>query len=176
MRVHRTGFPGPAYAATYEGIPVTSPARTLLDLASVLDHRPLRRAVRQAQSLQLVSMRQLVEVMDRLGSRRGTRKLAGIVAPRSVAGRRVIPDFRWPALRLIVEADGAAWHDDKLAREDDAERQALLEANGERVCGVTWAQAVFHRAETLARLRAAGVPAARVATCSASDLPSRRSA
>ena len=61
--------------------------------------------------------------------------------PLIVAGRRVIPDFRWPELQLIVEADGAAWHDDKLAREDDAERQALLEANGERVLRVTWAEA-----------------------------------
>jgi very-short-patch-repair endonuclease len=46
-----------------------------------------------------------------------------------VNGRRVIPDFRWPAQRLVVEADGAAWHDDRLVREDDAERQALLEAH-----------------------------------------------
>jgi hypothetical protein len=206
VRVHRTRFLGPADAASHEGVPVTSPARSLLDLASVLDQRSLRRAVRQALSLQLVSMRELVEVMDRLGSRRGTRKLAAIVAsgpaptrseledvvldliaggglarpqvnvPLIVAGRRVIPDFRWPALQLIVEADGAAWHDDKLAREDDAGRQALLEANGERVLRVTWAQAVFHRAETLARLRAAGVPEARVATCSASDQQIRRSA
>ncbi len=92
-----------------------------------------------------------------------------------VAGRRVIPDFRWPELQLMVEADAAAWHDDKRAREDDAERQALLEANWERMLRVTWPQAVSRRALTIARLRAAGVPAARVATCSASDRPSRRS-
>ena len=53
-----------------------------------------------------------------------------------------IPDFRWPDQRLVVEADGAAWHDNPLAREDDAERQALLEAAGERVIRVTWEQAV----------------------------------
>ena len=53
-------------------------------------------------------------------------------------GRRVVPDFRWPEQRLVVEADGAAWHDNQLAREDDAERQALLEAHGERVLRVTW--------------------------------------
>ena len=70
----------------------------------------------------------------------------------------MIPDFRWPDERLVVEADGAAWHDDRLAREDDAERQALLEASGERVVRVTWAQAVGRRAQTLERLRAAGAP------------------
>jgi very-short-patch-repair endonuclease len=57
-----------------------------------------------------------------------------------------------------VEADGAAWHQDPIARADDAERQALLEAHGERVVRVTWAQAVGRRAQTLARLKAAGAP------------------
>jgi Protein of unknown function (DUF559) len=54
-----------------------------------------------------------------------------------VGGRRVIPDFRWPDRRLVVEADGAAWHDNEIARAEDAERQALLEAQGERVVRVT---------------------------------------
>ena len=53
--------------------------------------------------------------------------------PLILGGRRVIPDFRWPDRQLVVEADGAAWHDDPLARDADAERQALLEAHGERV-------------------------------------------
>jgi very-short-patch-repair endonuclease len=72
----------------------------------------------------------------------------------------VVPDFRWPEQRVVVEADGAAWHDHQLAREDDAERQALLEASGERVVRVTWDQALTRPQQTLARLRAAGVPAA----------------
>jgi len=75
-----------------------------------------------------------------------------------VAGRRVIPDFRWPAQRLVVEADGAAWHDHRLAREDDAIRQALLEAHGERVVRVTWDQVISHRRQTLARFTSAGAP------------------
>jgi very-short-patch-repair endonuclease len=73
-------------------------------------------------------------------------------------GRRVVPDFRWPAQRLVVEADGAAWHEHKLAREDDAERQALLEAHGERVVRVTWKQTISRPSQTLVRLRAAGAP------------------
>ena len=42
------------------------------------------------------------------------------------------------------------------ARADDAERQALLEAIGERVLRVTWEQATAHIAQTQARLTAAG--------------------
>ena len=78
--------------------------------------------------------------------------------PLHINGRRIVPDLRWPNERLVVEADGAAWHDDPIARADDAERQALLEAEGERVVRVTWAQAVTRRAQTLARLQAAGAP------------------
>jgi very-short-patch-repair endonuclease len=70
----------------------------------------------------------------------------------------VIPDFRWPEQKLIVEADGAAWHDNALARADDAERQALLEADGERIVRVTWHQAVTQPHQTIARLRGAGAP------------------
>jgi very-short-patch-repair endonuclease len=82
------------------------------------------------------------------------------------SGRRVVPDFRWPEQHLVVEADGAAWHDNQLAREDDAERQALLEAHGERVLRVTWDQAIARPGQTLARIRAAGAPlASRASTC-----------
>jgi very-short-patch-repair endonuclease len=73
-------------------------------------------------------------------------------------GRRIYPDFRWLEQGLVVEADGAAWHDHKLAREDDAERQALLESHGYRVLRVTWDQAILHPGQTLARIRAAGAP------------------
>ena len=78
--------------------------------------------------------------------------------PYYVEGRRTVPDFRWPEQRLVVEADSTTWHDNQLAREDDAERQALLEAHGERVLRVTWAQAIARPGPTLARLRAAGAP------------------
>jgi very-short-patch-repair endonuclease len=78
--------------------------------------------------------------------------------PLVIAGRRVIPDVRWPAQRLVVEADSREWHDNPQARLDDAERQALLEAVGERVVRVTWEQAAAHITQTHARLTAAGAP------------------
>ena len=77
--------------------------------------------------------------------------------PLMLDGRRVIPDVRWPAQRLVVEADSRQWHDNPQARADDAERQALLEASGERVVPV-WEQATAHVAQTQARLAAAGAP------------------
>jgi very-short-patch-repair endonuclease len=184
IRVHRSSVLDSHDTTRHKGIPITTPARTLVDLAATLEQRALRRTVREAQR-HLVSLRELAATLDRLGPRRGVTKLAKILAtgpaptrseledvvldlilaaglphpqvnqPLIIGGRRVIPDFRWPHLRLVVEADGAAWHDNRLAREDDAERQALLEAHGERVLRVTWPQAVGRRAETLERLRTA---------------------
>jgi hypothetical protein len=179
LRTHRTANPLLNAAVVHRGIPVTTPTRTLKDLAITLPEPGLKRAVRQAQTLRLVNHHDLLT-----GPRRLTRILAAAPAPtRSVledtvldlilsgglqhpdvnvplhiGARTVIPDFRWPARHLIVEADGAAYHDHPLARDDDADRQALLEAHGERVLRVTWEQAISRPAQTLARLRAAGAP------------------
>jgi very-short-patch-repair endonuclease len=188
--VHRTTVLEPRDTLRHRGIPVTTPARTLLDLAAVAPFRELRQAVRRAQGRRRVAIPQLIEAIDRLGPRRGSRRLAKVIAtgaaptntvledivldlllgagiahpnvnrPLVIAGRRVVPDFRWPERRLVVEADGGAWHDQKIAREDDAERQALLEAHGERVIRVTWHQSIARRPETIRRILAAGAPLA----------------
>jgi hypothetical protein len=190
IRVHRSSVLAPTDCGIRRTIPVTSAARTLIDLGSQMDEKQLRRAVRRAQSLRCVRLEELVEVIRRLRPRPGVRALARVVGsepaptrsvledivldlilgagfvhpdvnvPLLLGNRTVIPDFRWPTRRIVLEADGAAWHDHKVAREDDAERQALLEAHGERVVRVTWQQAMTRAAETLARLRAAGVPLA----------------
>jgi Protein of unknown function (DUF559) len=187
LRLHRTGRLEPRDIRRRAGIPVTSPARTLADIAPHLSYLALRRAARQALSLHWLSTRDLVEIIARDGHRRGTGKLRRVIAdgpaptrslledvvldlikaagleppdvnvPIDLDGRRVVPDFRWPERRLVVEADGAAWHDNRLAREDDAARQALLEAHGDPVLHVTWDQAVARHAQTIARLRAAAV-------------------
>jgi hypothetical protein len=205
VRVHRAAL-ALDDRARCAGVPVTSPARTLVDLASSLPERALRRAVRQAQSLRLLSVRHVLAALERAGPYRGRAALARLLVagpaptrseledvvldlilrggldhpqinvPLILSGRRVIPDFRWPAQRLVVEADGAAWHAHRLAREDDAARQALLERHGERVLRVTWEQAVARPDETLRRLRAAGAPpGARALTERAGAAPARPS-
>jgi very-short-patch-repair endonuclease len=57
-----------------------------------------------------------------------------------------------------VEADGAAYHDN--TKREDADRQANLEATGERVIRITYDQAANHPAQTVERLKRAGVPSA----------------
>jgi hypothetical protein len=201
LRIHRTTTFDRDDAARHRGMPITSPARTLLDLAARLDHGALRSATRRAQSLYRVNLRQLAAVLARHRQRPGSARLARIIAtgpaptrseledvvldlilrgghvhpnvnlPYFVGGRRTVPDFRWPEQRLVIEADGAAWHDNQLAREDDAERQALLEADGERVRRVTWDQAIARPGQTLSRIRAAGAPLAQRTSGAPSGYP-----
>jgi hypothetical protein len=188
VRVHRTSLLEPRDFVTHQGIPVTSPARTLVDLAAVVNYKLLRTAVRRALALHRISIRQLAAAGRRLGPRRGSGKLRRVLAnaaptrseledvvldlivdagfarpdvnrPLLLAGRRVIPDFRWPEQRVVVEADSRTWHDNPIARADDTERQALLEDHGEVVVRVTWIQAVSKARQTIGRLCAAGAPA-----------------
>ena len=68
------------------------------------------------------------------------------------------PDFRWPDRNLTVEADGAQFHDTPIARQDDAAKQARLEAHGDRVIRVTWDQVMTQPDQTVTRIRMAGAP------------------
>src|SRR3954454_12952433 len=49
----------------HDGIPVTTPARTLLDLAAILDEHRLARAAERAEALRLTSPTSLAELVDR---------------------------------------------------------------------------------------------------------------
>lgn len=190
IRIHQVKTLHPRDRACAQNVPVTSVPRTLLDLAATLDGRPLRSAVRRAQGMRLVTVRQLAEVIRRFGPCRGSRRLATVIAtgpaptrsvledivldlildagfehpdvnkPLWIGGRRIVPDFRWRAQRLTIEADSSAWHDDPLARADDGERQALLEATGEHVLRITYEQALLHPAQSVERIRGAGAPLA----------------
>jgi hypothetical protein len=175
VKVHRTRRP--PHVIRFDNIPVTSPARTLDDLSSVLPFKLHRRAVRQAMALKRVTVRELTgarsnqlrEILaDGYVPTRSELEDAvldlittgGFATPdvNQPVGLGFTPDFRWPEQRLVIEADSRQWHDDPIAQQDDQARQAILEAHGERVIRVTWKQAVARREETLQRIRSAGAP------------------
>ena len=169
VAVHRTRNPPPT--VRYDNIPVTTPARTLIDLSSVLPFKPLRRAVREAFARKRVTTHELhgTKLLDEADSPTRS-QLEDLVLDLIHQGgfeppdvnqplrNGYIPDFRWPDQRLILEADSRTHHADPLAKQDDAKRQAHLEADGERVIRVTYLQALTDPQQTLQRLRRAGAP------------------
>jgi predicted transcriptional regulator of viral defense system len=92
IRVHRTTRLDRRDVRRHKGIPVTAPARTLVDLATVIGPKPLRRAVREAQSQRWVSTRQVVDMMRRLGPRPGVRNLANILVTGPAPTRSELED------------------------------------------------------------------------------------
>ncbi len=66
-------------ATKLKGIPITTPARTLLDLAAVTSSRELEQAVAQVQRRRLATRRGLVSLLGRYPTRPGTRALRALV-------------------------------------------------------------------------------------------------
>jgi very-short-patch-repair endonuclease len=159
------------------GIPVTTPARTLLDLATVLPRRPFERAVEEAQLRRLVTadtlrntptghhgtkaLHEALAHEPRLTRSEAEAELlrliraAGLPIPLTNArvGRYEV-DFLWPDHGLVVEMDGFAYHSSRHAFERDRLRDAELQAIGLRVVRVTWRQLAEPEA-LIARLAAA---------------------
>jgi predicted transcriptional regulator of viral defense system len=79
--VHRGSGIDANDVAGVEGIPTTSVARTLLDLAEVVNARTLERAIDQAEVRRLLDMRAIDDVLARGGGgRRGAAALRGVLA------------------------------------------------------------------------------------------------
>src|SRR5689334_1710834 len=113
LRVHRTTRFDRDDRTRHRAIPVTSPARTLLDLAATLDHRPLRAATRRAQSLYRVNVRQLAATLARHERRRGAARLAEIIATGTAPTKTELEDV---VLDLILR--GGHVHPDVNVRYD----------------------------------------------------------
>jgi very-short-patch-repair endonuclease len=76
---HRSVIPAEE-ATVREGIPVTSPFRTLLDLAAVAPRRVVERTMKEADVLRLTDRVGLPELLERYPRRRGTATVRAILA------------------------------------------------------------------------------------------------
>jgi hypothetical protein len=152
-------------------LPITTPARTVLDLAAAgLHGRPLEAALDQANVSGSLDFADLDRLLARYPRRRGTRTLkaqlsryGGPVDTRSRLERLVyelcddrgmprplvntvierrVRDFYWPHCRLVVEADSYRWHRSPSALNDDRERDVELTLAGYRVLRFTHEQVV----------------------------------
>jgi very-short-patch-repair endonuclease len=150
------------------GIPVTAPARTILDLAALVPARELERALAEAQARRLVRRDELVSLLARYPRRPGVAALRSLLdanpspsLTRSEAEQRLLAlvraaelpapetnvrvgrhevDFLWREQALVVEVDGFRFHSSRIAFERDRLRDAELGARGFRVIRVTWRQ------------------------------------
>ena len=78
--VHRSTTLQPADITTIDGIPCTSLARTLLDLAEVIDRQGVERAVSQAEVLCIFDLREVEDVLSRATGRHGAGVLRSVLA------------------------------------------------------------------------------------------------
>jgi predicted transcriptional regulator of viral defense system len=113
VQVHRCRNLDPADVARHQGIPVTSPARTLLDLATQTTRRDLARAAEEAQVLRLVTASSLNAQFQRYPGHRGTAALREAVREepaltRSEAERRFLELIRRARLPSPRSTPGSA--------------------------------------------------------------------
>jgi very-short-patch-repair endonuclease len=94
----------PEEIATVDGIPVTSPGRTLVDLAAVVGRRRLRRAVHEAEVLGIWDPPALAGVLDRHAGRRGIAALRAVVAGAELGAAVTRSELELRFLELLVEA------------------------------------------------------------------------
>jgi very-short-patch-repair endonuclease len=148
-------------------IPVTTPARTLLDLGTILPRRKLERAVDEAERLGICTEDDLEEIVSAHFGRAGAGTLrtllndhrAGSTATRNDFEERFLAlcrryrlpqpdvnvplldyvvDFLWPSARLVVEVDGRATHGTRRAFQADRDRDGRLAVVGYQVLRFTW--------------------------------------
>lgn len=150
------------------GVPVTSAARTLLDLAAVLGAFDLQRAVDETFVANKVTDGHLTDVLRRNPHHRGAAALRNLLAQeaepaltRSAGERRMrrlmkaagLPqplsnvkmhgfkvDFYWPDHGLVVELDGEPFHSRRGAFERDHRKDQVLRRHGLQPLRITGAQ------------------------------------
>jgi very-short-patch-repair endonuclease len=183
IRPHRVVALPPCDVVVRHGLRVTTPARTLLDLAAVAPRDVLERLTEEAMVQRLVSTADLQEAIGRAAGRPGVRKLreavdfldepwftrseaekrlravvrsAGLPPPRTNvkrAGWEV--DAVWDAQRLVVEVDGHKYHSTRARFERDRRKDADLLLAGYRVLRFTWRRLTKESAEVVAIIAAA---------------------
>ena len=163
--VHTSRRLGTKDVAWRDDLPVTTPARTLIDLAEVADNALLERAVETAFATRRVTEHQLRAAIARLSGRRGGRRLAAFLAYRGAAGftrswaedrlreilkRTDLPeatfndrvegyevDVHFRTAKVIVEVDSWRHHAGQSGFARDRRKWAHLQAKGYAVVGVT---------------------------------------
>jgi Protein of unknown function (DUF559) len=157
LRVHRRTGLGPADLTVHRGIPVTTPALTILDHGCRLDREPMERMINAADKLGLIKPPQLRAFLDTHPRREGVARLKAILDRRTfrytepgleqaflpIAEEAGLPvpltqqrlngfkvDFYWAELGLVVETDGLTYHRTPAEQARDRLRDQAHTASG----------------------------------------------
>lgn len=166
-----------------EGIPITTPARTIVDLAAVESERVLERALNEALVQRVTTTRE-IDSLTRRSSCHGKSKLTRVLEAttnpqrtRSEAEQRTrelieragLPrpqtnqrlhgfevDFLWREQRFVLEVDGYRFHSTRHAFERDRTKDAALATHGFTVARISWRQ-ITERPEVVVARIASGL-------------------
>jgi hypothetical protein len=86
------------------GIPVTTPPRTLLDLAAVLDARHLERVLNEAEVLRLTDPTSLGDLVERHRGRRGARTIRELLNTQTIGATITRSELEDRFLQFLDEA------------------------------------------------------------------------
>ena len=179
IRLHLTRSLDTRDVTVRNGIPITTPAKTVVDLNAVVPDRLVERAYEQALIRRLITFDAVVEALE-LAPGRKTKALrrvlaierrtttvtrseleerflalvrrAGLPEPelnQRVAGYEV--DFLWRQRRRVIEVDGFAYHSTRQATTRDRRKDDDLETAGFRVTRFTADQILNDPQDTVAR-------------------------
>jgi hypothetical protein len=179
----RHGDLAPADVTSRHRIPITTVARTMLDIAETGPPRELDRALDEAIRLRRFRWRDLDELRARAHGRRGLKPLTaalqaleparartksdleieglslihGFDLPPAEVNRRLLGyevDLLWRDRRVVVELDSHRFHSTPSEFERDRRRDADLQAAGFRVLRFTWRQVTGQPGWVADRIRA----------------------
>ena len=162
IRLHRIAGFGAGEVTKMRGVPVTSVARTIADLAATESPREVEEAFQEALYRRIVTPAAVAAVVDRHPPRRGAPVIRSLIEdPRMTRSERerallklldqaqlpkpltnvrlhgYLVDAYWPEHGLVVEFDGWRAHGHRLAFEANRKRDQVLLANGVRAMRVT---------------------------------------
>jgi very-short-patch-repair endonuclease len=130
IRIHNQPDLTSADITVIDGIPVTSVARTLLDLAATLREDQVERACDQAVINGSFDMRAMEDLLRRSRGRRGVRRLRNVLERGLLGDEYHQFDFLWRKQRVVIETDGGRYHSTGWQRARDAHRDTLLTKHG----------------------------------------------
>ena len=183
IRVHRRPSLQGGWYGLYEGIPITTPVQTLIDLATRHDTPRMERAMNEADRLGLVRTHDLRKALDQHPGEPGVARLrriidiatfrytrseleraflplvrkAGLPMPRtSVYVNKYEVDFHFPDLGLVIETDGLTYHRTPAEQRKDRERDQAHTAAGLTQLRFSHGQIKYEPAGVIRTLRATG--------------------